>query len=90
MAIAAAETMAAMAEEHCVSEDCILPTMDAWEIFPREAAAVAVKAQEQGVARLQTTFDEEYKRAAEIIQHAREMTHLLMREGAIPPAPDAD
>src|SRR5690606_28529121 len=59
MAIAASETLARMAEEKGLSPDHLLPTMEEWEIFPREAAAVAVKAVEQGVAQLQTTYDEE-------------------------------
>ena len=52
MAIAASETLAEMAEEKGLTPDHILPTMDEWDVFPREAAAVAMKAQEQGVARL--------------------------------------
>ena len=35
----------------------ILPTMDDWEVFPSEAVAVGMKAQEQGLARL-TLADE--------------------------------
>jgi len=61
--------------------------MDEWEIFPRIAAAVAMKAQEQGVARLTTTYDEEFERASAIIRSARDMTETLMREGFIAPAP---
>jgi malate dehydrogenase (oxaloacetate-decarboxylating) len=64
--------------------------MDEWEVFPREAAAVAVKAIEQGVARLTTTYDEEFDRAARIIKAARDMTHVLMDEGFIEAAPEAE
>jgi hypothetical protein len=32
--------------------------MDDWDVFPREAAAVAMKAQEQGLARIEMTYDE--------------------------------
>ncbi len=88
MAIAASETLARMGEEKGLSPDYLLPTMEEWEIFPREAAAVAVKAVEQGVARLTTTYDEEYERASEMIRQAREMTHLLMREGFIVKGPE--
>jgi malate dehydrogenase (oxaloacetate-decarboxylating) len=59
-------------------------------VFPREAAAVAVKAVEQGVARLPTTYEQEIERASQMIRQAREMTHLLMREGFIPEGPQAD
>ncbi|NLE75551.1 MAG: NADP-dependent malic enzyme, partial [Chloroflexi bacterium] len=58
MCIAAAEELALYAEEKGLSEDYILPTMDEWEVFPREAAAVGLKAIEQGVAR-QTPSREE-------------------------------
>jgi malate dehydrogenase (oxaloacetate-decarboxylating) len=90
MAIVASETLAGMAEEKGLSPDYLLPTMDEWEIFPRMAVTVAMKAQEQGVARLQTTYEEEYQRATDMIRCAREMTHMLMREGFIPAAPEAE
>jgi malate dehydrogenase (oxaloacetate-decarboxylating) len=58
MAIAAAEELAFCAEERGLDEEHIVPTMDDWEVFPREAAAVGVRAQEQGVARLSLSHDE--------------------------------
>jgi malate dehydrogenase (oxaloacetate-decarboxylating) len=88
MAIAASETLAGLVEDHKLAPDYILPTMDEWDIFPREAAAVAMKAQEQDVARVASTYEEEYERASEMIRCSREMTHLLMREGFIPEAPE--
>jgi malate dehydrogenase (oxaloacetate-decarboxylating) len=87
MAMAAAEALAEMVGDK-LSEDHILPTMDDWEVFPREAVAVAMKAIEQGIARLETTAEEEYERASKIIQEARRMTQLLMDEGLIPEAPE--
>ena len=90
MAIAAAETLALLAGEKGLTPEHILPTMDEWDIFPREAAAVAVKAQEQGVAWLPATYDEEYQRANLIMRAAREMTEILMREGCVPAAPEPD
>jgi len=87
MAIAASATLANMVAEKGLAADHLLPTMDEWEIFPRIAAAVAMKAQEQGVARLTTTYDEEFERASAIIRSARDMTETLMREGFIAPAP---
>ncbi len=90
MAIVASETLASMAEEQGLSPDRILPTMDDWTVFPREAAAVAAKAVEQGVARRPASYDEEYERASQIIRTAREMTQLLMREGFIAEAPEED
>ncbi len=88
MAIAAAVELATMAEEKGLDPEYILPNMDEWEVFPREAAAVAVKAQEQGITRLQTTYEEEFERASAIIKTARDMTHILMKEGFIEEAPE--
>ena len=88
MAIAAAEELARCAEEKGLDEEHILPTMEDWEVFPREAAAVGVKAQEQGVARLSLSQEELLARAADTIRQAREMTRLLMEKGLIPPVPE--
>lgn len=87
MAIAAAEALASMVPDSMLDADHLLPTMDDWEIYPREAAAVAVKAVEQGVATLPCTYEEEYERASQIIRNARAMTETLMDEGYIPDAP---
>ena len=61
----------------------ILPNMDDWEVFPREAAAVAVKAQEQGLARKTVTYEEEFKQATEIISRSRNLTKMMMKDGFI-------
>jgi len=90
MAVAAAESLAQMAQAKGLSPDYILPTMDEWDVFPREAAAVAMKAQEQGVARRGTTYEAEYERAQTIIRAAREMTQALMDDGFIPTAPEPE
>lgn len=87
MAIAAAEELARCAEEKGLDEEHILPTMEDWEVFPREAAAVGVKAQEQGLARLSLSREELLNRASDIIRQARDMTHFLMEKGFIPPIP---
>jgi malate dehydrogenase (oxaloacetate-decarboxylating) len=83
MCLAAADALASMAADQGLHEEHILPTMDDWEVFPREAVAVAMKAQEQGVARLTVDRDTLYRNAAAIIRRSREMTQLLMREGFI-------
>ncbi len=87
MCFAAAEALAdhvgdALDEEH------ILPTMDDWEVFPREAAAVGMKAQEQGVARLTLSYDELLDHARKMIKTSRDQTQMMMREGFIPEAPE--
>ena len=85
MCIAAAMALAEMAEEKGLSSDYILPTMDEWEVFPREAAAVAVKAVEEGIARIPLTYEEEIKKAEEIIRRSRGLTTHMMEEGFIAP-----
>jgi malate dehydrogenase (oxaloacetate-decarboxylating) len=89
MAIAAAEELAACAEERGIDEDNLVPTMDDWEVFPREAVATAIKAQEQGLALLEKTPEEIYAQAEATIRQARETVQVLMQEGLIPAAPEA-
>jgi malate dehydrogenase (oxaloacetate-decarboxylating) len=73
-----------------LSERHILPTMDDWEVFPREAAAVGRKAIEQGLARIEMSYDELYAHAHKIIKRSRDLTHRMMEEGFIEPAPEED
>ena len=79
-----------MAEEKGLDTDYILPNMDEWEVFPREAAAVAVKAVEQGLARIETTYEKEFERASAMIKLSRDMTQMLMDQGFIPEAPEEE
>lgn len=87
MCLAAAAELAQCAEDRGIDEENIVPTMDEWEVFPREAVAVAMKAQEQGVARLSMTREALYNKAEQMIRTSREMAQLLMREGVIAPMP---
>ena len=88
MCLAAAYELAKVAEDKGLREDYIIPLMEEWEVFPREAVAVALKAIEQGVARVKRTKDELMRMAEEKIRNAREQVHLLMKEGYIPPPPN--
>ena len=88
MAIAAAEELARCAEERGLDEEHIVPLMGDWEIFPREAAAVGIKAQEQGVARLTLSYQELLSKATQIIREAQDLTHFMMDQELIPPVPD--
>ena len=83
MCVAAAEALAGMAVERGLTRETILPNMDDWEVFPREAAAVAAKAVEEGVARKPMTYDEEFRNASEIIGRSRNLTKAMMAEGFI-------
>lgn len=83
MCIAAAYELAKCAEDKGLREDYLLPTMDEWEIFPREAVAVAKKAMEQGVARLKFTEKELFQMAETKIKRARDEVGILMDKGII-------
>jgi malate dehydrogenase (oxaloacetate-decarboxylating) len=87
MVIVAAEEIAKTAEDKGIHEGYIVPNMDEWEVFPREAVAVALKAMEQGIARVKRTKQELWERASKIIKETREMTQLLMKENYIPMPP---
>jgi malate dehydrogenase (oxaloacetate-decarboxylating) len=89
MCFAAAQAMANHVGDR-LAADFILPNMDDWEVFPKEAAAVAMKAIEQGIARIECTYEEEFKRASAIIKRSRNMTKRLMEEGFIPEPPADD
>lgn len=83
MCIAAAEELAKCAEDKGLHEEYIIPSMGEWEVFPREAVAVGLKAIEQGVARVKLSKEELMKCAEEKIKRAREETQALMKEGFI-------
>jgi len=87
MCIAAAQELAKFAEERGLHENDILPRMEEWEVFPREAVACALKSIEQGVARIKPSRQELYERAVAIIQNARESVKLLMKKGLIKKPP---
>ena len=71
MCIAAARELAKVAEDKGLREDYLVPTMDEWEVFPREAVAVGQMAIKQGVAQVKLTPDEAFTKAEQIIKRAR-------------------
>jgi malate dehydrogenase (oxaloacetate-decarboxylating) len=82
MCFAAASALAnhigdALDEEH------LLPNMDDWEVFSREAAAVGRKAVEQGVARIDRSYEDLFEHATSIIDRSRKITQMMMQEGFI-------
>jgi len=88
MAIAAARELAACAREQGLSRDSILPRIDDPSVPPRVAAAIAVSAQRQGVARLSKDASTVRDQARAAIEQARAATGVLMREGLIPAPPE--
>ena len=85
MCIAAAQELARCAEDRGLSEERILPTMDDPEVYPREAAAVALKAIEQGVAKRSATKTQLIESATKTIRRAQLETKTLMEHGVIAP-----
>ncbi len=87
MVIAAALELAKFAEERGLSEDYIIPTMEEWEVYPRLATTVGLKAIEMGVARIKLSRDELYERAYSTIKLSREMLATLVKNNLISPVP---
>jgi malate dehydrogenase (oxaloacetate-decarboxylating) len=88
MCIAAAKELASLAEEKGLKEDYILPRMDDWEVFPREAMAVGQKAIEEGIARLKLSREEIYMKAKTLIKEARESLAFMMKHNIILKPPE--
>ncbi len=88
MCIAAAHELAKTAEDAGLSDTSIVPTMDSWEVFPREAVAVGMKAISQGIARIKPSRQQLYEHALSIIKKSRDITQTLMTHGYIPQAPE--
>lgn len=88
MAIAAAHSLANYAEKRGINPDNIVPTMDEADVFPVEAADVAIQAVKDDVARKPITWDEAYQIAKKDIEYSRFMVKSLQDNGFItePPA----
>jgi malate dehydrogenase (oxaloacetate-decarboxylating) len=89
MCLAAVMELAKTAEDNGLSETYIVPTMDEWDVFPREAAAVGIAAINEGVARKKASRQELYDTAAYHIKRARNQTKMLMKTKFIRPPPKA-
>ncbi|HSV87784.1 MAG TPA: NADP-dependent malic enzyme [Bacteroidales bacterium] len=88
MAIAAARAIARFSEQRGISPDNITARMDEPEVFPIEAADVAMQAINDGVARIRLTWQQAYDMAKSDIDLARKACDILLLNGAIqkPPA----
>lgn len=90
MCLAAARALADRAVEDGLTPDHILPTMDDWQVFAREAAAVAEQARVEGVARRPRTYEQELEDATRTIRRARDTARAMFEAGLIPAVPDGD
>jgi malate dehydrogenase (oxaloacetate-decarboxylating) len=88
MAIAAAHSLADFAEKRGINIDNIVPTMEEADVFPVEAADVAMQAIEDGVARVIITREKAYEIAKKDIENSRNLVHHITNNGFIkePPA----
>jgi len=83
MLIAAAEEIAKVAREAEISEDYIIPTMEQEEVYIREAVAVALKAQDENVARIKLSKDELFNNISEKIKRSKQIVETLINKGII-------
>jgi malate dehydrogenase (oxaloacetate-decarboxylating) len=83
MAIAAAHSLADYAEKRGINTENIVPTMDEADVFPIEAADVAMQAIKDGVARIEISWQEAYDKAKTDIGYSRSMTESLTKNGFI-------
>lgn len=88
MAVAAARSLANFAGRKGFTADYIIPTMDEADVFPEEAADVAMQAIEDGVARRVITREQAVDEARADIMEARDLVHKLMEEGFIKEPPE--
>jgi malate dehydrogenase (oxaloacetate-decarboxylating) len=87
MAIRCAHSIADFAAKRGITKDDITAKMDETEVFAIQAADVAVKAIEEGVARVKLGWQEAYDRALADIAAARQLTADLMKSGHIAQPP---
>ena len=87
MAVAAARSLASFAGRKGFNTDYIIPTMDEADVFPEEAADVAMQAIKDGVARLTKTREQVLEEARADIMESRGLVNKLMEEGYIKEPP---
>lgn len=88
MCITASRAISEYAEKRGLSDEYIVPTMDATEMFVEEAVAVGLRAIEEGVARIKKSAQELREGASSAIKAAQETTKLRMDKGFIQPLPN--
>jgi malate dehydrogenase (oxaloacetate-decarboxylating) len=81
MCLEAASELARCAKK--LSPSNILPNMDDWDVYPRVASAVGMKAISQKVAQRKVSRSKLYNDARQIISRSRLITKTMMRKGLI-------
>ncbi len=83
MCITAAVELASCIPNNKIKPTQILPTMDDWKVYPKVAAAVAVKAIKEKVAQRKASYDQFYSQAMSMIKRSRALTADMMKNGFI-------
>ncbi|MFP4619973.1 MAG: NADP-dependent malic enzyme [Bacteroidales bacterium] len=83
MAVAASYSMANYAEKKGIHPEYIMPKMDETDMFAYEAADVAMQAIKDGVARVESDWDNIYNRTLEDIGHTRHTIDMMMDKNFI-------
>ena len=87
MAIRCAHSIAGFSEKRGINLDNIIATMEETEVFAVEAADVAQMAIKEGVARINLSWDDVYRRTKDDIEAVRSLTEDLIRLGHIKELP---
>jgi malate dehydrogenase (oxaloacetate-decarboxylating) len=87
MAIAAARSIAKTAEDRGIHPESIAPLMSELQVFPQEAAAVAMQAIEDGVARVKMTKEKAIKKTEDDIKKSTAIYDTLQEAGLIEKVP---
>ncbi|MDR3256276.1 MAG: NADP-dependent malic enzyme [Endomicrobium sp.] len=88
MCITAALALASCIADNKIRPERILPTMNDWEIFPKVAAEIGVKAIKEKVAGKKLSYDKIFNDAKVMIKRSRAITETMMKKGYIKSAKD--
>ncbi|MDR2029076.1 MAG: NADP-dependent malic enzyme [Treponema sp.] len=89
MAIRCAHSIAEFSGKRGITPDNIIATMEETEVFAQEAADVAQQAVKEGVARIELSWDEVYRRAKADIMETRKLVEDMKQSGHIREPPDS-
>ena len=79
MTIAAARALTNFAEDRGITPENIIATMEEPGVFPHEASEVAVQAVKEGLARVDLSPNEVFRRAEEDIKYSRDLTLMMQK-----------
>jgi malic enzyme len=83
MIVAASSELAKYAHDNGANDDHIIPTMQDWDVYPKVAAAVAMKAVEQRIARHSMSSKKFHDRAKAIMDASKSMVSTLIKNKLI-------